>query len=103
MVLLDIKKLDNENLIEKHNNEIMIIKENVYNTWSDKETQIIETNKNLQADLNKITIMYIIKDKKTLKDTHLTESTIKRYYYNIKPYIEELKYKELITGIKHTH
>lgn len=66
------------------------IKKNPYYTRQDKLIQLKDLKKELEENINqrKIEILEEFED--------IPKGTAKRYYYDIKPFIDDLKYKELI-------
>jgi hypothetical protein len=90
---------ENKSKQEEHDEEISRIKNNKCLNGSDKKIQIDELKKEYATDSgSRIDAIF----KMVSEDSGIKVGTVKRYYYAIKPYIEKLKYKELITGIKHS-
>lgn len=98
-VKVRLKEIDELNQEEKlkYDEKIQWIKNNSSLTGSDKKIQIQTLKHDQKENLINTTINDIFKDEKLNKE--ITKGTAKRYYYEIKPFIDELKYKELITGI----
>ena len=76
-------------IIEYEENK-KIIENNPYITRQDNLIQLRELKKELEENINqrKIEIFEEFDD--------IPKGTAKRYYYDIKPFIDDLKYKELI-------
>ena len=73
------------------------IKSNPYSNGADRTTQINMLKKDLRENLINTSINDIFEEEELTSS--IPKGTAKRYYYEIKPYIEGKKYKELITGI----
>lgn len=89
-------KNDNELNFQEYKEEVQNIKNNHELTRTDKEIQLKELKKEFEENTN-TRINELFKDE-DIKD--FAPATAKRYYYDIKPFIDDCKYKELITGIK---
>ncbi len=83
----------NQNYNIEYEENKKIIENNPYITRQDKLIQLRELKKELEDNI-KQRIIEIIEE-----FDDITKGTAKRYYYDIKPFIDDLKYKELITGI----
>ena len=83
----------NQDYIIEYEENKKIIENNPYITRQDKLIQLRELKKELEEN----TKQRIIEIFEEFDD--ITKGTAKRYYYDIKPFIDDLKYKELITGI----
>lgn len=70
------------------------IKNNPYLTREDKQIQLKNLKKDFKADTS------IRKDELFEDIEDFPKGTAKRYYYDIKPFIDDCEYKELITGCK---
>ena len=80
-----------------HSEEVARIKSSPYLDGGDRTTQINMLKKDLRDNLINTGINDILKEEELVGS--IPSGTAKRYYYEMKPYIEEEKYKELITGI----
>ena len=80
----------NQDYIIEYEENKKIIENNPYITRQDKLIQLRELKKELEENINqrKIEIFEEFED--------IPKGTAKRYYYDIKPFIDDLKYKELI-------
>lgn len=78
----------------EYEQEFHIIKNNPYLNSNDRNIQLKELKKEFEENVNS-RIEELFAD---IED--FTPATAKRYYYDIKPFIDDCKYKELITGIK---
>lgn len=87
-------KKDNEFLYEVYEEDIQKIKKNPYITSSDRKIQLKEKKRELEENAN------TRKDELFADIPKFKTGTAKRYYYDIKPFIDDCKYKELITGMK---
>jgi len=90
--LRQIKYMNEQNEL-KYNEKIAEIKTNIYLTGGDKKIQTQELKKEMNNDKINTNINTIFTEIKGF-----TASTAKRYFYDIKPFIDDLKYKELVTG-----
>lgn len=87
-------KEDNEFKYEEYNEQIQEINSNPYITPKDRKIQLKELKREFEENTN-------IRKNEIFEDIEkFTSATTKRYYYDIKPFIDDFKYKELITGIK---
>ncbi len=93
-------KKDNEFLYREYEEEIQEIKNNPYITPTDRIIQLREKKKEFEENTNtRINELFVgIEDIKGIEG--ILPATVKRYYYDIKPFIDDCKYKELITGMK---
>ena len=93
-------KESNEFLYEEYEEEIQEIKNNTDYTVSEKKIQLKEKKKEFEENTNiRINELFAgIEDIKGIEG--ILPATAKRYYYDIKPFIDDCKYKELITGMK---
>lgn len=89
-------KNDNQLNFQEYEEEVQNIKNNHELTRKDKEIQLKELKKEFEENTN-TRINELFKDE-DIKD--FAPATAKRYYYDIKPFIDDCKYKELITGIR---
>ena len=90
------KEIEKSNKLykEEYEEEIQRIKNNPYLTREDKQIQLKNLKKDFKADTS-------IRKDELLEDIEgFPKGTAKRYYYDIKPFIDDCKYKELITGCK---
>ncbi len=85
-------KKDNELKFQEYEEQLQEIKNNPYVTPKDRKIQQQELKKEFEENTN-TRINELFED---IED--FTPATAKRYYYDIKPFIDDLKYKELITG-----
>ena len=84
----------NEFLYEEYEEEIQKIKNNPENKQRDRKIQLKELKREFEENAN------TRKDELFADIENFTSATAKRYYYDIKPFIDDCKYKELITGMK---
>lgn len=87
-------KINNEILYKEYEEAKQIINKNHYLNSKDRKIQLKELKKEFEENVNS-RIEELFAD---IED--FTPATVKRYYYDIKPFIDDCKYKELITGIK---
>lgn len=87
-------KSDNELYSQVYKEEVQNIKNNHELTRKYKEIQLKELKKEFEENTN-TRINELFEDIKGFPS-----ATVKRYYYDIKPFIDDCKYKELITRIK---
>ncbi len=87
---------NNQCYIDEYEYELNLINNNQYISPKHRDIQIKEIKKELHQN-TKTNIMDIFTDLEEFEN--IEKETARRYYYNIKPYIDDLKYKELITGI----
>ena len=80
------------------NKEVEQIKNKLCLDGTDKDIQINMLKKDLRGNVINTSINDIFEEKELTSST--PKGTAKRYYYEMKPYIEDEKYKELITGIR---
>ena len=83
----------------QYEDEKEFIENDKYLTAKEKRLQLKELEKEYKQNADS-RITDIFKEFKDIKNFNRPEKTVQRYYYEIKPFIDELKYKELITGIK---
>lgn len=83
----------NKYYVIEHGEEINRIKNDSSISSKYKTIQINEKRKELEKNTNS-RIIEIFQEFKKLKN--IKKGTAKRYYYDIKPFIDDLKYKELI-------
>ena len=92
------KKLINENLEMQLNEDIEIIQNSKYDTFKQKKIQINQLKKDYKDNINNEILKDIFSEIST--NGIIEAGTAKTYYFTIKPFIDDCKYKELITGIK---
>jgi len=88
--LEQIKQM-NEDIIQEYEENIQEIKN--FNNGRDRTIQLRELKKELDENIINTKVEDIFKEIEDYKP-----ATAKRYYYDMKPFIDDLKYKELITG-----
>lgn len=93
--LAEINKFDQE-AEDEHNEEVLNIRGNSSLTGKDKQIQIEVLNQQHHENLIKIPITDIFREIEL--DNGIPQGTVSRYYYQMKPFIVDLKYKELVTG-----
>ena len=94
------------NEIAEHNNnndvnyaeEIGNIKQDQGKNFAHKKIQISEIEKERNANKTAIQMIEICNEAALLQYLDVKADMVLKYYYAIKPYIEDYKYKELITG-----
>lgn len=89
----------NERYKESHREEVQNI-ENSISSYSDKKVQIEVATRELNDNLCKAGYTKISEEDLICTRLNQKPKTIQRYYQNIKPYIHNMKYKELITGLQ---
>jgi hypothetical protein len=87
----------NKETREKFNEEIQRVK-NTYPDSSYKTTEINMLKESLRGDTINININDIFEEEELTN--LISKGTARRYYYEMKPFIEDLKYKELVTGVQ---
>ena len=85
-------KKDNELKFQEYEEQLQEIKNNPYVTPKDRKIQQQELKKEFEENTN-TRINELFED---IED--FTPATARRYYYYIKPFIDDCKYKEVITG-----
>ena len=85
-------KKGNELKFQEYEEQLQEIKNNPYVTPKDRKIQQQELKKEFEENTN-TRINELLED---IED--FTPATARRYYYYIKPFIDDCKYKELITG-----
>ncbi len=95
--LEQIDELNNE-IKEDFDIDVQHIKDNPYLDWTDKTTQINMLKKDLRGNTINTSINDIFEEEELTSS--IPKGTAKRYYYEMKPFIDDMKYKELITGIR---
>ena len=93
--LEEIEVLNTESK-ETFNEKVMEIENNLHLNDTYKTKQINILKEELQESIVSTPINDILEE----EELTISKGTAKRYYYEMKPYIEEEKYKELITGIR---
>ncbi len=81
------------------NEKLSFIKNNKTLTSKEKKIQEMEARKKYLEDKSEATIKSICNEDEICNQIGLKGDSIYKYYLAIKPYIEEKRYKELITGI----
>ncbi|MDO9303981.1 MAG: hypothetical protein Q7T77_01520 [Sulfuricurvum sp.] len=90
--------LYNEDEDIERSKDIYAIQANKELSGSDKKTQIAELNKKHTKNKVDTLITEICNEDNLLRYLDVKADMVLKYYYAIKPYIEDYKYKELITG-----
>lgn len=85
---------DNEYKYKEYEEQVQEINESPYLSPIDRKIQLKELKKEFEENTN-VRINELFNDIE-----NFTPAKVKRYYYKIKPFIDECKYKELITGKK---
>ena len=94
-----LKQIENENEIlkQEYDEKIAEIKQSKSYDSFDKKIQLAELAKEHNKNIIDTRVEIICKEQKLIE--HLDISNAKAYYYVIKPYIDDCKYKELLTGV----
>jgi hypothetical protein len=88
----------NNNIDVDYADEIGNIKQDQSQNFAHKKIQISEIEKERNANKTVIQITEICNETALLQYLNVKADMVLKYYYAIKPYIEDYKYKELITG-----
>jgi len=88
----------NEDEEIEYSKDIYAIQSNKELSSSDKKTQIAELNREHNENQVDTLITEICNEDKLLQYLNIQGAMALKYYYAIRPYIEEYKYKELIIG-----
>jgi hypothetical protein len=88
----------NEDEEIEYSKDIYAIQSNKELSGSDKKTQIAELNRVHNDNQVNTLITDICNESKLLQYLNVQGAMVLKYYYAIRPYIEEYKYKELIIG-----
>ncbi|MCG3676214.1 hypothetical protein PJV95_00600 [Aliarcobacter butzleri] len=92
-------KSDSQLMTEEYNENKENIKNDKSCTTKEREIQLKELLKEYEENKTSIKIEDIFKDfDKPIKGIDFKSSTASNYYYALKPYIEELRYSEFLTG-----
>lgn len=89
----------NEHYRENYKEEVQRI-ENSISSYSDKKIQIEVAATELNGNLCKTGYTEISKEDFIRGELEQSSKTIQRYYSTIKPFIQDMKYKELVTGLQ---
>lgn len=94
------KQIKEYNKFENKEYEYSIkqIKNNPYITGEDRQIQLRELKRELKGNIIAITDTQILKELN--EKENIAYGTARRYYDDIRPFIDDCKYKELITGCK---
>lgn len=92
-------KVYNENVKKDHDERVYEVKQNIYSDSYDKKIQIIELEKEFNKNKDNKKVVTIFYEDELLKQIKISGDSTKALYYAIKPYIDDLKYKELISGV----
>ena len=96
---LEELKSDNQLMIEEYNENKENIKNDKSCTTKEREIQLKELLKEYEKNKTSIKVENIFKNfNKPMKGIDFKSSTASNYYYALKPYIEELRYSEFLTG-----
>ncbi|MGB5791468.1 hypothetical protein [Poseidonibacter sp.] len=87
----------NESIYKDYKEKIQVIKNNTFINGRDKTIQIKEVKEELKQNIINTKIDDIFHEFEEMKDFK-SAKTASRYFYEIKPFIDDCKYKELITG-----
>ena len=90
----------NKEARREYDNEVFEINNNPSLTRKYKQIQLSEAKTKYLQNTIDTKITDIFNEDELISQLQLTGNSISKLYYIIKPYIEEAKYKELITGIK---
>lgn len=98
-VKMRLKQIEELNKGEKEaiENNIKDVEDNIYLSGMDKKIQIEVLKQEHKENLIDTKIDDIFREKELCNV--ISSGTAKRYYYDMKPYIDDRKYKELITGV----
>lgn len=90
---------DSQLMIDEYNEEKEAIKKDPESSTKDKKTQLEDLLIKHEKNKTPIRIENIFKDfNKPMESIDFKSSTASNYYYALKPYIEELRYSEFLTG-----
>jgi len=95
------KQIENENAIiqQEYEKEVEEIKQSkIYNSF-DKKIQLAQLAKEHNSNLINTGVKDIFNENELLKDINASSGTASNRYYLIKPYIDECRYKELLSGV----
>lgn len=96
---LEELKSDSQLMTEEYNENKENIKNDKSCTTKEKEIQLEELLKEYEENKTSIKVENIFKDfDKPIKGIDFKSSTASNYYYALKPYIEECRYSEFLTG-----
>lgn len=96
---LEKLKSDSQLMIDEYNEGKEAIKKDPESNTQDKKTQLEELLQEYEGNKTSIKVENIFKDfNKPMKGIDFKSSTASNYYYALKPYIEELRYSEFLTG-----
>jgi hypothetical protein len=94
------KEKSNKRYQKEYEKEIEQIKADYRYSFADKQEQMKEAERKLGENTVKANYTTIAKEEDICNELNQSPKTIQRYYSQIKPYIENMKYKELITGLQ---
>jgi hypothetical protein len=102
--IYDYVKVRLKNIQEENKNNAIELEEEIenikkYHTGADRKKRIAYAKaEHLESNID-TKITDIFKEDELTKILNLSGANISKLYYAIKPYIDDLKYKELITGV----